>query len=137
MNKSNQYWTGNGNIWVNDREWDKIKSFECKATYEWEDVPSGMTTDRVLMGVAYEGSFSYRKTDKNYNTAMDLIFEEYSKGNVPSVTINSKAYNKATGKTQRIKIKNITFDELMLQQWEEKSVIEMEMPFKASDVEIL
>ncbi|MBW9154860.1 phage tail tube protein [Clostridium tagluense] len=134
---SNNYWTGNGNLWLEDKEFEKVKSFECKAVYEWEDVPNGLTTDRVLMGISYEGSFSYRKTDKNFNIILDLIFAEYAKGNVPEVNIVSKAYNKASGKTQRIKITNITFDELMLQKWEEKSVTEGEMPFKASFVEIL
>lgn len=138
MSKGNQYWNGsNGNIWVNDSEWDKVKSFEVKMALEWEDVPSGMTTDRVLMGYGYEGSFSYRKSDKNYNKAIDLLFAEYAAGRVPDVTIIGKAFNRATGKTQRIKVSNITFDELTLQSWEEKSVGEIEMPFKASEVEIL
>lgn len=138
MNKGNQYWNGsNGNIWVNDSAWDKVKSFEVKMGIEWEDVPNGMTTDRVLMGYNYEGSFSYRKSDTNYNKAIDLLFAEYAAGRVPDVSIVSKAYNRATGKTQRIKVSGITFDELTLQSWEEKSVGEMEMPFKAGEVEIL
>ncbi|MBU5427157.1 phage tail tube protein [Tissierella pigra] len=138
MSKGNQYWNGsNGNIWVNDSEWDKVKSFEVKMVIEWEDVPNGMTTDRVLLGYGYEGSFSYRKSDKNYNKAIDLLFAEYVAGRVPDVTIIGKAFNRATGKTQRIKVTNITFDELALQSWEEKSVGEVEMPFKASEVEIL
>lgn len=138
MSKGNQYWNGsNGNIWVNDSAWDKVKSFEVKMGLEWEDVPNGMTTDRVLMGYNYEGSFSYRKSDTNYNKAIDLLFAEYAAGRVPDVSIVSKAYNRATGKTQRIKVSGITFDELTLQSWEEKSVGEMEMPFKAGEVEIL
>lgn len=138
MSKGNEYWSGsNGNLWVNDSEWDKIKSFETKMTLEWEDVPNGMTTDRVLMGYAYEGSISYRKSDKNYNAAIDLLFAEYAAGRVPDVTIIGKAFNRTTGKTQRIKVSNITFDELTLQQWEERSLGEIEMPFKASAVEIL
>lgn len=138
MGKANQYWNGsNGNIWVNDSEWDKVKSFEVKMVIEWEDVPNGLSTDRVMLGYAFEGQFSYRKTDDNYNRAMDLLFEEYSQGRVPDVSIVGKAYNRKSGKTQRIKISDITFDEIMLQQWEEKSVVEMEMPFKAGNVEVL
>lgn len=138
MSKGNQYWNGsNGNVWVNDSEWDKVKSFEVKMGLEWEDVPAGMTTERVLMGYNYEGALVYRKSDKNYNSAIDLIFAEYAAGRVPDVTIISKAYNRATGKTQRIKVSNLTFDELTLQSWEERSVGEIELPFKASEVEIL
>ena len=124
-------------MWVNDETWDKVKSFEAKMLMEWEDVPNGMGTDRVLLGYAYEGAFSYRKSDKNYNQAIDLLFTEYAAGRVPDVSIVSKAYNRATGKTQRIKITGITFDEIALQSWEEKTVGEIEMPFKAGNVEIL
>lgn len=137
-NRSNQYWNGsNGDLWVNDADWDKVKSFALKMILEWEDVPNGMGTDRVLLGYSYEGAFTYRKSDKNYNKAIDLLFAEYAAGRVPDVSIVSKAYNKATGKRQRIKVTGITFDEVDLQNWEEKTVGEIEMPFKASDVEIL
>lgn len=138
MSKGNQYWNGsNGNLWVNDSAWDKVKSFEAKMALEWEDVPEGMSTERVLMGYSYEGSFTYRKSDSNYNKAIDLLFSEYAEGRVPDVSIVSKAYNRATGKTQRIKVTGITFDELTLQNWEERTPGEIEMPFKASNVEIL
>ena len=99
-NNSNNYWNGsNGNLWFNDSEFDKVKSFECKMTIEWEDVPDGLTTERVLMGYSYEGSFSYRKTDKNHKTVMDEVFEDYSNGKVSDVSVIGKAFNKATGKT--------------------------------------
>lgn len=134
----NQYWNGsNGNIWVNDTEWNKVKSFEVKMQIEYEDIPNGLSTERVLMGYGFEGSFVYRKTDDNYNKAIDLLFETYASGSVPDVTIVGKAYNRTSGKTQRIKVSGITFDEIMLQRWEEKSLNETEMAFKASDVEIL
>lgn len=137
MSASNQYWTGNGAIWLDDSEFDKVKKFNLKGTFEWEDVPNGMTTERVLLGASYEGSLSYRKTDKNCNIVMNSVFEKYSKGDVADISIIGKAYNKATGKTQRIKASGITFDELPIQDWEEKSVVEVELAFKASVVEIL
>lgn len=135
---NNKYWNGsNGNLWVNDSDFDKVKSFEVKMTIEWEEVPDGLTKERVLMGYAYEGSFNYRKTDKNHAVIMDLIFEDYTNGIVTDVSIIGKAYNKATNTVERIKISGITFDELQLQKWEEKSLTEVEMAFKASKVEKL
>lgn len=138
MSKGNQYWNGsNGNLWVNDSTWDKVKSFDLKMMPEWEDIPDGMSTVRTLVGYSYEGSFSYRKSDSNYNAAIDLLFREYSQGRIPNVSIVSKVFNRATGKTQRIKATGITFDELDLQSWEERAPGEVEMPFKAENVEIL
>lgn len=136
--RSNQYWNGsNGDLWVNDSDWDKVNSFNLRMLLEWEDVPNGMSTDRVLMGISYEGAFAYRKTDKNYNKAIDLLFEEYRAGRVPDVSIVSKAFNRTTGKTQRIKVTGITFDEVTILAWEQKTLGNIEMPFKASDVKIL
>lgn len=137
MSASNEYWTGNGNVWVDDTDFEKIKGFEVKMLPEWEEVPNGLTTERVLLGVGYEGSMSYRKTDKNRRAIMDKIFAEYSAGRTPDITIVGKAYNKATGKTERIKVSGITFDELILMKWEEKSVVEQEIAFKASRVDVL
>ena len=135
---SNNYWNGsNGNMWLNDSDFDKVKSYEVKMTLDWEEVPNGLSKERVLMGYSYEGKFVYRKTDKNHTTVMDLIFKDYSNGIVTDVSIIGKAYNKTTGKVERIKVTGITFDELELQKWEEKSLVEVEMPFKASKVEIL
>ncbi|OLS02241.1 hypothetical protein TICRE_17930 [Tissierella creatinophila DSM 6911] len=91
----------------------------------------------LTLGYAYEGAFSYRKSDSNYNKAIDLLFTEYAAGRIPDVSIVGKAFNRTTGKTQRIKVSGITFDELTLQSWEERAVGEIEMPFKASKVEIL
>lgn len=135
---SNQYWNGsNGEIWVNGVSLDKIKSFEINMAVEWEDVPNQLTTDRVLLGYGYEGNLSYRKTDSNYNSAIELLFSSYQNGVVPEVTIIGKAFNRASGNTQRIRISGITFDNLPIQSWEEKSVVEIDMDFKASTVEVL
>lgn len=135
---SNQYWNGsNGNLWLESRAFEKVKGFEIKMILEWEDVPNGLSNERVLLGHAYEGKFSYRKTDKNYSTAIDLLFEEYLNGRVPEVSLMAKAFNGATGKTQRIKVSGITFDEITIQKWEEKSIGEEELSFKASYVEVL
>lgn len=137
-NRSNQYWNGsNGQLWLDDTEFDKVKSFETKMMIEWEDIPAGLQNDRMLLGVAYEGSFSYRKSDRNHRTLMDKVFKLYSQGIVPAISIVGKAFNKATGVTERVKIVGITFDELTIMNWEEKSAVEVEVPFKAYDVEIL
>ena len=100
MSNSNQYWNGsNGDLWVNDEAWDKVKSFEVRMILEWEDIPNDMKTDRALMGYSYEGNFTYRKSDNNYNKAIDLLFAEYAAGRVPDVSVVSKAY-KDNRKTQ-------------------------------------
>lgn len=135
---SNQFWNGsNGELWVNSTVFDKVSSFEIEMEIEWEDVPEGLSTGRVLMGYSYTGSMTYRKTDGNYNKGIDTLFTSYQAGIVPEVEIISKAFNKATGKTQRIRISGITFDNLPIQSWEEKSIVEIDMDFNALQIEVL
>lgn len=135
---SNQFWNGsNGEIWVNSIAFDKVSSFELEMELEWEDVPEQLTTGRVLMGYGYTGNLTYRKTDSNYNSGIELLFTNYQNGVIPEVEIIAKAYNRASGNTQRIRIYGITFDNLPIQQWEEKSIVEVDMDFSALGVEIL
>lgn len=134
MAASNEYWVGsNGTIWINDKEHVKTSSFEAKMVFEWEDVPNGLRTERVLLGYGHEGSFKYRMTDSNASTLTDLLLDSMSKGVVPDISIVCKATNKASGKTERYKFTGITFDELPIQNWEEKTVVEKEFAFKADE----
>lgn len=132
---SNQYWKGNGGqVWLNDVVWDRLKSFELKLIPEWEEVPDGMTTKRVLLGMMVEGSFVYRKTDLNYNNIITEIAEYYMKGIIPDVSLIVKDENVATGTTQRFKVTNLTFDEVDIISWEEKALTEIELAFVAEKV---
>jgi len=133
--EGNQYWVGsNGAIWVNDLNWDKVKSFEAKAAYEFEEVPDGLETERVLIGYNVEGTIVMRKTDSR---AILLISDDYQNGIVTDVKIIGKAFNKSTGKTERVAYRGVTFDELPLSKFEEKTVTEVELPFKAKTYKIL
>lgn len=135
MAQGNQYWNGsNGALWVNDQSWDKVKSFEAKEALEWEDIPDGMRTVRALMGYSVEGTIVMRKTDSR---AILLVANDYRNGIITDVKIIGKAFNKATGKTERVAYTGVTFDEVMLSKFEEKSITEVELPFKAEDFEIL
>lgn len=135
MSQGNQFWNGsNGALWVNDESWDKVKSFEAKATIEWEDIPDGMKTVRALMGYSVEGTITMRKTDSR---AILLVANDYRNGIITDVKVIGKAFNKSTGKTERVAFTGVTFDEVMLSKFEEKTVTEVELPFKAEDFEIL
>ncbi|MEC1757378.1 phage tail tube protein [Schinkia azotoformans] len=135
MSSGNQYWNGsNGTLFVNDELWDKVKSFECKLTFEFEDIPEGMKTVRSLIGFSLEGTITMRKTDSR---AILLIADSYKKGITTDVKIIAKAFNRSTGKTERVAFKGITFDEVMLSKFEERTITETELPFKAEDFEVL
>jgi hypothetical protein len=135
---NNTYWNGsNGKLWLNDSTFEKVKSFALTMKIDWEEMSCGLATERTIKGYSYTGSFTYVKTDNNHTTILDTVFDDYSEGTITNITIIGKAYNPATSKTEKIKISGITFDELQLQKWEEKSITEVEMAFSASAVKIL
>lgn len=135
MAEGNKYWNGsNGRIWCNDTLWDAVSSFEGKVEWEFEEVPDGMSYVQVPIGYKVSGSIKMRKTDSK---VLKLAAEDYKHGIVPDIKLVGKAMNVATGQVERVAYTGVTFDETTLTNFEEKKVMEIEVPFKAEDFEIL
>ncbi|WP_027399082.1 phage tail tube protein [Anaerovorax odorimutans] len=135
MTTGNKYWNGsNGKIWVNDTMWDDVSSFQAKVEMTFEEVPNGLKTAQVLMGYKISGSIKMRKTDSKI---LKLVADDYKNGIITDIKIVGKAMNLSTGKVERIAYTGVTFDEIQLNQFEEKKIVENEINFKAEDFEIL
>ena len=126
-----------GAIWITtDTEEVKVgsmKTFSLKQTNVWGDVDlsQDLIKKRKLLGVELTGEFTKYKVD---NTFIN-IFKQYKDGEQPDITIVGKAYNNSTGKVQRVRIEGITFDELVLVDLQQKTVIEESLPFAAENYE--
>lgn len=119
-----------GRVWVNGQMMANIKSVECKLTMEYEDVDlSGdPVTHRRLMGCAIEGTMTLHK----YNSFFPKLMKDAAKSLVhPDVNIVTKMEDKSTGKAERMELYGVTFDEVTLAQWENKTISEEEIPFRA------
>lgn len=123
-------WSGNyGMIWLNNSKVFEHKSFEAKVVFEREDVWIGHSKDSKVTGLSGEGEIVIVNV---FNRGFSEYLEEQKKGHDPRFTIVAKHSDPDmlnAGK-ERIKISNVTFDELVLMQFEKGSVRETTIPFK-------
>lgn len=136
LNK-NRFLVGtNGSVWVNGQQLAQIKKVEAKVTGSFEDVSvvDNYGTFSVYTGYAIEGTLTMQKVD---SYVLKLMSDSYKTGVMPEISIVSRLTDKTTGKTERTSIKDVSFTEFFLANFESKGLIEEAIPFKASDYDIL
>lgn len=125
-----------GRVWVNDEVRANIKSFEAKVTMSYEDVSvaDDLSTHKKYMGYEGEGTATFTKFDSYF---AKLLVDGIRTGNVPEVSIVARLDDPAAYGAERVKLSEVTFDELTLLKFEGKTITEEEMPFKFADFEFL
>lgn len=121
-----------GKLWINDTPCATVKSFTVKQTNVYEDVDKSgqLSKSRRLVGIEYSGTISKYLVD---NTIAGLM-QESANGEMPEIKLIGLIENKKTGMMRRAVVKGVTFDELNLINFEQKTVLMEEIPFQAEDV---
>ena len=123
-------WSGNhGMIWLNSSKVFEHKSFEAKVVFNREDIPIGNSVDSKVTGLSGEGEIVITNV---FNRGFSEYLENQKAGKDPRFTIVARHSDPDmidAGK-ERIKIANVTFDELTLMQFEKGTVRETTIPFK-------
>jgi len=125
-----------GNVWLNGKLLAQIKSIEAKITGSFEDVNlvGDFATYNAYTGWAGEGTLTMQKID---STVLNLMADSYKTGIMPEVKIITQLKDKSTDKSERVAISNVVITEFMLTKFENKALVEEELPFKFSDYEVL
>ena len=125
-----------GTLWVNDVEIGEVKSFQCKIEFEKEEIKMAgvMATHTKYMGYNIKGSMALHKVNSRM---VKLISDSIKQGKEPRFTVIGKLADPDAEGTERIAIKNVSFDDLTLMDWEVGSVGASEHPFTATDWEVL
>lgn len=120
-----------GRLWINDTPCATIQSFTFHQTNVFEDVPQAgqLSKPRRIVGVELSGTINKYKVD---NTMVGLM-QDYKNGNMPEIKLIGLMQNPATGMMQRAVIKGVTFGEMDLMNFEQKTVAKEEIPFEAED----
>lgn len=120
-----------GRLWINDTPCATIQSFTFHQTNVYEDVPQAgqLSKPRRIVGVELNGTINKYKVD---NTMVGLM-QDYKNGNMPEIKLIGLMQNPATGMMQRAVIKGVTFGEMDLLNFEQKTVAKEEIPFEAED----
>lgn len=132
--KANQILNGTfGKVWIDNVIFANVKSFEAKITPSYEEVNlSGkLGTSQKYMGYAIEGTVKMDKVD--FELAKK-ISQGFITGNIPEFKINAELDDTSGQGSGRIALSGVTFDEVMLLAYENKTMAEEEFSFKAEAV---
>lgn len=136
-NRGNEVLSGtDGTIWVNGEEWAELSGIELKVSGEFEDITfcNDYGTYKRYMGFTGEGTITIKKTQSR---GMKIMATAFKTGVMPDIKIITKLTNKQTGKAERTVVKDVVFSEFNLAKFENRSIIEEELPLTFSDYEVL
>lgn len=135
--KANEVINGTyGAVWVNGNKFANVKQFESKLTFNWEEVniAGDPSTHQKYMGYSGEGTMTFHKVD---SSILSLIIKDLKLGKMPEIMMVGKVDDPASLGAERIQFNEVTFDEISLLKFENKSLGEEEVPFKFSTFEAL
>lgn len=124
-----------GNTWINNKKLATVKKMNAKITGEFEDENfcGDAATYTIYNGWAGEGSITIKPTDSEI---WSELCEAYKSGVMPDIKIIT-SLERYDGKAERVALKNVVFTEFDIVNFESKTAVEREFPFKFSDFEVL
>lgn len=125
-----------GQIWMDGEEVAECYKFQAKVTMNKEDVPrcGVMWTDYKVKNVSGKGSVGLYKVNSRM---AKLVGEKIRSGKDPRFTIISKLSDPDAYGAERVAVKNVSFDDLTLADWEAAVFGKVEAPFTFGDYEYL
>ncbi len=135
--KANEVMNGSfGTVWINGNKAANIKKFEAKLTlnYEAVDIAEDPGEHQKFMGYSGSGTMTFHKVDSSITS---LLYKEIKKGSIPEIMIVGKLEDPSGYGAERIQFNEVTIDEVTLLNFEQKALMEEEVPFKFADFEPL
>ena len=125
-----------GTVFFEGEEVAEIKAFQAKLEFQKEEVKIAgkMATGTKYMGYSGKGSMTLHKTNSRMIKA---IGEQIKLGKEPRFTLIGKLADPDAVGTERIVVKNVSFDDLTLMDWEVGAIGQSEHPFSATDWDVL
>lgn len=124
-----------GEAWLNGEYIAEIMALEAKIEIEKEDVPLAgrFATDSKFMG--YKGTGTLRMHKAN-SRMIKILSDNLKNGINPRIQITSSLSDPSADGAERILIKDASFNDLSLINWELKKKGEVEAPFTFTDWEV-
>jgi len=125
-----------GEIWVDGNYLAEVTSLEAKVTLTKADVnmTGRLMKAQKVTGMEGKGTIKLNKVSSFFITLMN---DNMKQGKQTSCTIISKLSDPDALGAERIVLKDCTFDELTLVNWEAKKNGEESIPFTFSDWDLL
>ena len=77
---------------------------------------------------------TFNKVD---STVLDMLIEDIKAGRLPEVILIGKLQDSTGTQAERIQYNEVTFDSITLQKFEQKKLVEEEIPFKFASLDVL
>lgn len=123
-----------GEIWLEGEYVAEVKGLQAKVAIEKEDIPVAgkFATDSKFMGYKGTGSLRLYKTNSRMISKLSGLIKS---GTIPRFQIISQVKDPSAAGAERIIIKDASFDDLTLIDWELRKNGELECPFTFTDWE--
>lgn len=135
--KANRQINGSfGSIWVNKEKWLDVESFETTVNIDTEDVNmcEDLATHQKMIGWNGEGNIVVKKV---YSRGAMLLADAVKKGIMPEIELIGKLDDPSAYGAERVWIGEVTFTSFTLMKFEQKTLLQEELPFKFADYEFL
>jgi hypothetical protein len=125
-----------GQVFLGDDEVAEMKAFQAKLEFQKEEIKIAgqMATDTKLMGYSGKGSLQLHKVNSRMVKA---LLNDIKEGKDPRFTLIGKLADPNSNGAERIAIKNVSFDDLTLFDFEVGAVGQVECPFTFTDMEAI
>lgn len=125
-----------GEVWLDDDKVSECYGLQAKASFNKEDIAlcGQMASDKKVTSIDCTGSLRLHKVTSRMAQA---IGENIRNGRDVRFTIVSKLKDPDAYGAERVVLRNVSFDDLTLADWEAKRVGKVECPFTFTDYEFL
>lgn len=125
-----------GEVWLDGEYVSECYGAQAKASFTKEDVNlcGQMAVDKKVTAIAYTGSLKMHKV----NSRMAIVIgNKIKKGTDVRFTVISKLADPDAYGAERIALRNVSFDDLTIMDWEAAKKGSVEAPFTFTDYEFL
>jgi hypothetical protein len=125
-----------GEVWLDGDKVSECYGLQAKASFNKENIAlcGQMASDKKVTSIDCTGSLRLHKVTSRMAQA---IGENIRNGRDVRFTIVSKLKDPDAYGAERVVLRNVSFDDLTLADWEAKSVGKVECPFTFTDYEFL
>ena len=125
-----------GELWMNNEYMAEITGFEAVIEITYEDVnrPRKLGTAKKMMGYEGTGTINFQKVTSRF---IRTLSDNLKQGKQTTVDMITKLDDPDALGAERIAVRNATFDNLTLANWEAKAKGEQDTSFSFEDWEPL
>lgn len=125
-----------GEVWLDDEKLAEQKGLQAKITFNKEDVDIAGVMAKHTKVTGWEGTGTLRLHKVNTRVALK-VQQLVKQGKDVRFTIVSKLADPDAMGSERVVLRDVSFDDLTLVDFEPKKILETEMPFTFTDYDFI